>query len=363
MGQSIMSTSSENKCNIVAMEHVGVVRKKIKKFRKSNFLTDVEIICHNGSVYLHKLVLFQMMPEITPYLCNDCDGHADTVLIVPEGTKDEIEREVKNLYSFGIVSGLRKLLGISGNKKAVPLKQESNKESRPDESIENEEMIGSPVENEDAEELPINAGDESVYVAEPMPGPHFIADLKSEIESEEDGPQIVPNAAVVPKPDTVSEDVFLPARYKDAKNGGRILICPVGYKFSKSREQDKKTYYKCRNQKTDNCRVMTTVSKEDNMIIRMTGIHTHDTEVTKNAVNEVVEAAVNEAVKNPTLSPRQVAVNISLQLDSLNLPDKPFIKTVSIIRRITRGRQKLLELSGLAVPKSWGRPEDSIPMS
>lgn len=355
--QSIMSTSSENKCNIVAMEHVGVVRKKIKKFRKSNFLTDVEIICQNGSVYLHKLVLFQMMPEITSYLCNDCDGHADTVLIVPEGTKDEIEREVKNLYSFGIVSGLRELLGILGNKKDVPLKQESNKESRPDESIENEEMIGSPVENEDAEELPINAGDESVYVAEPMLDSHFIADLKSEIESEGDDPQIVPT------PDTVSGDVFLPASYKDAKNGGRILICPAGYKFSKSREQDKKTYYKCRNQKTDNCRVMTTVSKEDNMIIRMTGIHTHDTEVTKNAVNEFVEAAVDEAVKNPTLSPRQVADNISVELESLNLPDKPFIKTVSIIRRITRGRQKLLELSGLAVPKSWGRPEDSIPMS
>ena len=105
-----------------------MVRKKIKRFRKSNFLTDIEIICQDGPVYLHKVILCQMFPEISTLFCGYCDLHGDTVFIVPEGQKDEIEKEVKDLYSFGISSGLKELLGFSGNKNIVHLKRESVEE-------------------------------------------------------------------------------------------------------------------------------------------------------------------------------------------------------------------------------------------
>ena len=82
------------------MDQAGLIMKKVKKFRKSQFLTDVEIICQNGSVYLHKIILFQMLPKITSFLCDLCDIHGETIFIIPEVTREEMENEVKNLYSF-----------------------------------------------------------------------------------------------------------------------------------------------------------------------------------------------------------------------------------------------------------------------
>ena len=106
MTQSIKTTTMENMCNIISMEQAGLIRKKVRKFRKSQCLTDVEIICQNGSVYLHKILLFQMLPKITSFLCDLCDNHGETIFILPEVTKEEIESEVKNLCSFGIILGL-----------------------------------------------------------------------------------------------------------------------------------------------------------------------------------------------------------------------------------------------------------------
>ena len=105
-----------------------MVKKKIKRFRKSNFMADIEIICQDGPVYLHKVILCQMFPEISLLFCGNCDLHGDTVFILPDGRKDEIVKEVKNLYSFGIASGLKELLGFSGSKNIVQLKRESVEE-------------------------------------------------------------------------------------------------------------------------------------------------------------------------------------------------------------------------------------------
>merc|ERR1719318_652747 len=121
-------------CNIVDEELPGMVRKKVKKFRKSNFLTDVEIICQDGSVYLHKVILCQMLPEVTSLLCGNCDPHADTVFILPEGGREEVEKEVKNVYSFGLASGLKQLLGIVGGKKSLIVKTENEDTNSVEES-------------------------------------------------------------------------------------------------------------------------------------------------------------------------------------------------------------------------------------
>ena len=153
---------------------------------------------------------------------------------------------------------------------------------------------------------------------------------------------------------TKSDQVYLPAAYKEVKNGGKILICPDGFKYSKVKEQTKRAYYKCRNHKKDNCQVVTSVTKEDDMIVRMVGTHNHAAKSSSSDAFEVVENAVREAITNLSLSPKNVAADILAQLDRMELSEKEaIIKPVSIIRRITRGRQKLLEISGLAVPNSW----------
>ena len=61
-----------------------------------------------------------------------------------------------------------------------------------------------------------------------------IDNIKEEYESEEHNPNISP--LVTPKTDE-TETVSLPATYKDAKNGGKIMICQAVYKFSKQKEE------------------------------------------------------------------------------------------------------------------------------
>ena len=106
------SCTMANMHHIASKDHDGLIKKKVKKFRKSNFLTDLHIICQNGSVSIHKILLLQKLPRLADFLCEFCDLHSDTTFILPEVAREDIEREVKNLYSFGIVSGLEDLFGV-----------------------------------------------------------------------------------------------------------------------------------------------------------------------------------------------------------------------------------------------------------
>jgi hypothetical protein len=116
----------DSTCQLAFKDHEGVMRKRVKRFRQSNFLTDVEIMGEHGSVVLHKIVLLQKLPGIAPLLCDVCDHHADTTIIVPEVAREDIEREVKNLYTYGIVSGVEELFGIGKDIDVNTVKLEEN---------------------------------------------------------------------------------------------------------------------------------------------------------------------------------------------------------------------------------------------
>ena len=102
-------------CLLSSNEHDNLMKKKAKKFRKSKFLTDVELIGHNGSVSLHKIILLQRLPILAQLLCEYCDHHANTTFILPDHTKEEIENEVKKLYTFGMVAGVEEMFGFKTN--------------------------------------------------------------------------------------------------------------------------------------------------------------------------------------------------------------------------------------------------------
>ena len=98
--------------SLAAGDHNNLVKKKIKKFRRSKFLTDVEIIGQNGSVSLHKIMLLQQFPTLSQLLCDSCDHHSDTTFILPEVAREDIEREVKDLDAFGAAAGLAEMFGL-----------------------------------------------------------------------------------------------------------------------------------------------------------------------------------------------------------------------------------------------------------
>ena len=93
----------------------GILKRKFKRYRKSNFLTDIQIIGQDGSVFIHKMVILQKLPRLAEFLCDICDHMAETTFILPEVSKSDLEKQVKNLYTFGIVSGVKELLGLSSS--------------------------------------------------------------------------------------------------------------------------------------------------------------------------------------------------------------------------------------------------------
>ena len=105
----------DNTCLLSSKDHDNIMKKKAKKFRKSKFLTDVELIGHNGSVSLHKIILLQRLPILAQLLCEYCDHHSDTTFILPDLAKEEIENEVKKLYTFGVVAGVEEMFGLKTN--------------------------------------------------------------------------------------------------------------------------------------------------------------------------------------------------------------------------------------------------------
>jgi len=143
--------------NLESKGHNDMLKKKVKKFRKSEFLTDLYITCMDGMVSMHKMLLLQKIPYFSQYLCEICDHHSATFLILPDVTKSELEKEVRNLYSYGIVSGLEVLFGFKKSyhhqKQSEPqhLDPQVN-EQRSLVAATNDESVYNPLENSSSDE-------------------------------------------------------------------------------------------------------------------------------------------------------------------------------------------------------------------
>ena len=60
--------------------------------------------------------------------------------------------------------------------------------------------------------------------------------------------------------------------------------------------------------------VRVSLDAKTDMIVRVTGNHTHDSEVVSNAVKKVVEDNLEAAKANPTISPRSVFPDITAEV-------------------------------------------------
>merc|ERR1712129_283378 len=160
----------DSTCQLSFKDHDGFVKKRVKRFRKSNFLTDVQIIGQNGSVYLHKVIIQQKLPRIAQFLCELCDHLSETTFILPEVSKDDIEREVKNLYTFGIVSGVEELFGIgTGNNSNIV-------------KLENESYVTSEATNEDIDNIATDYVENMGTIIQ-EPSQNFTVESKIEIRA------------------------------------------------------------------------------------------------------------------------------------------------------------------------------------
>ena len=111
-------------------------------------------------------------------------------------------------------------------------------------------------------------------------------------------------------------DLPVPAHFKHAKQGGKVLLCPEGYEFNKVKMDHGRIHFVCRMKKKYGCKVTAAVTVSDNMLVRMSGVHNHDTDLTVKKVREKENDAINDGAKNPTVSPRTVLANLTADIIS-----------------------------------------------
>ena len=83
-----------------------------------------------------------------------------------------------------------------------------------------------------------------------------------------------------------------PAHYKNMKQGGKILLCPQGFEFSKSKSEASRVHYVCRKKFLFGCKVTAAVTTKDNMLVRISGDHNHDNDIAKKNIEFCIERNV-----------------------------------------------------------------------
>ena len=112
-------------------------------------------------------------------------------------------------------------------------------------------------------------------------------------------------------------DCPIPAVFKEAKNGGKILLTGDGHEFSKNKDDGKKIHYVCRQKNRHGCKVTAAVCKITETVVRINGEHTHDTDILNKMAKHMENEAVKAAATVPTVPPRNVIANLVAQIQEI----------------------------------------------
>ena len=86
-----------------------------------------------------------------------------------------------------------------------------------------------------------------------------------------------------------------PAKYSQAKQGGRHLHDANNYIYRRHGASNCKIFYQCVLHKTQNCNASASVDKSSDMVVQLNGVHNHDTDTMKKEIDQVVQDAVRIA--------------------------------------------------------------------
>ena len=101
-----------------------------------------------------------------------------------------------------------------------------------------------------------------------------------------------------------------------------------------------------------NCKVTAAVEVATNMVTRITGEHNHDTDLAAKKVREKENEAIQEAARNPTVSPRTVLGNLAANVTATSPTSINHMRNQAAFKKaVQRERSKLV--SNAAIPRCW----------
>ena len=348
--------------NLSSQTQVGKMQRKINRFRKTSFLTDLHLVCQDGTVSVHKIVFIKNMQEITDYLCDSCDHHSDTVMFLPDVVKSDLEKEVKNLYSHGIASGLKKLFGF----KKKEITDQLNKDNEVI-SISDNQSVDDMVEidkGSDMLNLVKNPTDILNHSETEIDNKPFVKKLYK--ESFQDTPDIIDMESDIIDLETIQEDqlnqsetkivIDLPKAIKEealdgmikdveelqihsfelikTKAGNRspgILLINDRFKYVYKSEWRGKYTYQCVQARANKCRANALLQRDDATgqmrIARCSTDDEHNHEALNiKTVDKIVRKMNKEMMEriatNPDLSTRECLTTVMKKYKELNEEDK-----------------------------------------
>jgi len=259
--------------NLLSETHHGMLQKKFKKFRKTNLLTDLHLICPDGTVSLHKIIILQKIPGLSPYLCDFCDHHSETFILLPDVDKGVLEKEVKNLYVHGTVSGLVELFGLKQKDINAPTKDEKvvkdEKIKIRDDEINNEAFDRSVAELDKEFEL---SNPESIQKSkfekaekdqddDPLVDTEYIEYAQEETEDEKN--KVIKN--IKAEESEIHSFELIPCHRKNNKESRSpgILYINNRFKYFYNSEWHGKFTYQCVQRRLKNCQARALVQRDD----------------------------------------------------------------------------------------------------
>lgn len=155
----------------------------------------------------------------------------------------------------------------------------------------------------------------------------------------------------------VTMELPIQAVYKSAKNGGQTLLTPDGYEFAKGKDAGTRIHFFCRGKTRFGCKVTAAVvpaksETDTDMLVRVTGEHTHDNDIAKKTARDKENEAISAACSLPTVAPRTILGNVINQLKAAApIAVNSVSKASTFARRLQRERNK--QNGCTDIPTDW----------
>jgi len=272
--------------NLEAKNHTGKINKKLKKYKKSNFLTDLHLVCQDGTVSIHKILFLKKMQNFSQLLCNFCDHHSETFIILPDIATQDLEKEIKSLYSDGNISGLEELLWCD---KKEQLEEISNKEDdankEVDEPLEHVHQV-SDIDNHNKQ----NVG--AAYV---------FGDLVKNRDSKVFGDLVKNEESKIKEENELELEnelklhnfKIMPGSHGKSSNSPGILIVDNRFKYFYKSEWHGRFSYFCAENRVKKCQAKALVQRNDSTgnfdVLRCDPDQIHNHESSENKAHKIVK--------------------------------------------------------------------------
>ena len=276
---------------------------------------------------VHKLLFLVNLPNFAKFLCDSCDQHSEISVILPDIEKSDLQKGIKNLYSYGSVSDLEELLGLKKERN-----HEIDEEMRIDEAFsgsnpittENigyvsvlEELCDVELKQEVDMEMSVNNDITEALLDDSVKDINQVSDISVELESGfGDDTKI--------EDDTNHSFEMLPSRMKGNISPG-ILCVDKRYKFRYKSECNGKFSFFCVSEKPVRCRARALVKRDDSTgkfsMIKCATDKVHNHTPVENKVNDIVKKMTKDMMD-------MIQVNIIKHISMKNLSKTKFFRLI-----------------------------------